>query len=169
MYNLIVYGSLLHKDELAKHGISLESIELVKVQGFKRIFNQEPSWRSAESEYRAVLNVEKNPNHWFNAIVIKDLTQEYIDDLDIRERGYDRVSIKDGDVVSYDGKVIKECIVYCGKEGKQNDKIYPNVDYYELCLNGANSHLVNFFADYVKTTYQNEGGKIVDLKSVLGL
>lgn len=155
MYNLIVYGSLLHVEELKKHQIDLKRVEKVKVKGFKRVFNQLPSWRKVDGNKKAVMNVEFDKNSWFNALVIKDLDEEYIKDLDHRERGYDRVSLKDGDVVSYDGEVIKNCIVYKGKKDKQSSEILPNPDYFEICKNGALTHGKEFFEDYMKTTYKN--------------
>lgn len=155
MYNLIVYGSLLHVEELKKHQIDLKRVEKVKVKGFKRVFNQLPSWRKVDGNKKAVMNIEFDKNSWFNALVIKDLDEEYIKDLDHRERGYDRVNLKDGDVVSYDGDVIKNCIVYKGKEDKQSSEILPNPDYFEICKNGALTHGKKFFEDYMKTTYKN--------------
>jgi len=156
MYNQIVYGSLLHVDELKKQNIDPSKIEFVKVQGFKRVFNQEPSWRKVEGIEKAVMNIEKDEKSWFNAIVIKDLDEEYIKDLDHRERGYDRTALRDGTVILYGSdKVLKNCIVYKGKEGKQSDKILPNPNYFEICKNGAKSHFEEFFHDYLASTYKN--------------
>jgi len=152
--NLIVYGSLLNPKELEKHNIDMSQIEFVKVKGFKRIFNQEPSWRKVDSIYRAVMNVEIDENSWFNALLIKDLSKEYFDDLDVRERGYDRTSIKDGDVLNYDGKVLNDCIVYKGKKDKQNSEIFPNKDYFLICKDGAKAHFSEFYDDYLCTTYE---------------
>ncbi|WP_458700858.1 gamma-glutamylcyclotransferase family protein [Sulfurospirillum sp. 1307] len=161
MYNLIVYGSLLHVEELKKHNIDLDRIDFVKVKGFKRVFNQLPSWRKVEGNKKAVLNIEADENAWFNAIVIQNLDQEYIDDLDHRERGYDRVHLPDGDVKNYEGKIIKNCIVYKGKKGKQSSEILPIPEYFEICKSGAKSHFDEFYKDYLNTTYQNSlDGKI---------
>ena len=156
MYNQIVYGSLLHVDELIKQNIDSSKIEFVKVQGFKRVFNQEPSWRKVDGIKKAVMNIEEDEKSWFNAIVIKDLDEEYIKDLDHRERGYDRTTLKDGTVTLYkSGEILKNCIVYKGKQGKQSDEILPNPDYFEICKNGAKSHFDEFFQDYLTTTYKN--------------
>jgi len=156
MYNLIVYGSLLNPKELLKHDIDLKNIECVKVKGFKRVFNQLPSWRETEGFKKAVLNIEKEQNCWFNAIVIKNLSKKYIEELDQREKGYDRISLKDDAVRNYKDESLKNCIIYKGKAGKQSDKIAPNPNYYKICLEGAKSHFKEFFADYMKTTYQND-------------
>ena len=95
MYNQIVYGSLLHVDELKKQNIDPSLVDLVKVKGFKRVFNQLPSWRKVDGIKKAVMNIEKDENSWFNALVIKNLDEKYIEDLDHRERGYDRTSLKE--------------------------------------------------------------------------
>ncbi len=158
--NLIVYGSLLNPKELEKHSINMDRVEFVKIKGYRRVFNQEPSWRKIDSNYRAVMNVEKEKDSWFNGLVIKGLTKEYIDDLDQRERGYDRVDIRKADVVTYKGKNIDKCIVYVGKKGKQNNNILPNKEYFKICLDGAKSHFGDFYIDYVSTTYSYKENKI---------
>lgn len=155
MYNLVVYGSLLHPKELEKHNITIDRVEFVKVQGFQRKFNQEPSWRKVDSQYRAVMNIEPKKESWFNALLIKGLNEEDIKELDERERGYDRISIPFEDIKNYDGENIKNAIVYQGKVGKQNDSIFPNQEYFQICLEGAKAHFKEFYNDYLDTTYAN--------------
>lgn len=162
MKNLVVYGSLINQDELLKENISFENIEIIKVFGFKRVFNQEPSYRLINSINRAVLNIENETNSWFNAIVIKDISQEYMNILDIREKGYNRISIKDGNVRNYLDEDIINCIVYQGKTNKKNNEILPNYDYLNICLKGANYFGKEFFRDFIKTTYKNSStGKVL--------
>jgi len=157
MYNQIVYGSLLHPMELEKHCISTDRISFVKVKNFKRIFNQEPSWRKINGINRAVLNIQKDETSWFNAIIIKDISKENLLELDKRERGYDRLNLEDVLVVEYkNAKIVKNCFVYIGKTGKQNSEILPNIEYFNLCLEGANSYFDIFYQDYLKTTYLND-------------
>jgi len=156
MYNQIVYGSLLHVDELKKQNIDSSRIELVKVKGFKRVFNQLPSWRKVEGIKKAVMNIEYDNDAWFNAIVIKNLSEADIKKLDHRERGYDRLALEDGSVTLYsDNSVVKNCIVYKGKKEKQSLEILPNPDYFIICKDGAKSQGEEFFQDYMATTYQN--------------
>ncbi len=156
MYNQIIYGSLLHVDELKKQNIDPSRVDLVKVKGFKRVFNQLPSWRKVDGIKKAVMNIEKDENSWFNALVIKNLNDKYIQELDYRERGYNRSSLKDGSVTLYsDGNILKNCIVYKGKEDKQSNEILPNSNYFEICKNGAKCHGKEFLNDYLKTTYKN--------------
>ncbi len=156
MYNLVVYGSLLNTKELAKHNIGLNQIQTIKVKGYKRVFNQLPSWRKVDGIRKAVMNVFEDENSWLNAIVIKNLTSEYIRDLDEREIGYDRVSITDGNVVTYSNIILKNCIIYKGKVGKQSNNILPNPKYFKICKDGAKEHGEEFFQDYLLTTFIND-------------
>jgi len=167
MYNLIVYGSLLNKKELQKHNIDINKITYVKVKGFKRIFNQEPSWRIVDSINRAVMNIKEDKNSWFNAILLKDLKEQYFKDLDLREKGYDRKKIKNGDVINYNGEVINNCIIYKGKKNKQNNEILPNIDYFEICLSGAKTHFNDFYNDYINTTYLHKNKKLLSVKEFI--
>jgi RNA recognition motif-containing protein len=142
MKNLVVYGSLINKAELQKENILFEDIEPIKVYGYIRIFNQEPSFRIVNSINRAVLNIEEKSDSWFNAIVIKNISQEYINTLDVREKGYNRIFIEDGNVKNYSGEDILDCIVYQGKINKNNDEILPNFDYLNICLKGAKAFVM---------------------------
>lgn len=153
--NLIVYGSLINKKELEKEGISLVNVELVKIKGFKRVFNQEPSYRFLASKNRAVLNIIKDEKSWFNAIVIKNLEEEYFTTLDEREKGYNRSLIEKENIKTYDGDIFENSQIYLGKEEKLNFFIYPNRDYLEICLSGVKTFGEDFFKDFLKTTYKN--------------
>lgn len=153
--NLIVYGSLINKNELSKEGISLIDVEEVKVHGFRRVFNQEPSYRFVNSQNRAVLNIKEDENLWFNAIVIKNLSYEYISNLDKREKGYNRIELSKNQVISYKNEFISDCIVYKGKLQKANCEILPNFDYLNICLHGVESFGKEFLNDFLQSTYKN--------------
>ncbi|MFK5880854.1 MAG: gamma-glutamylcyclotransferase family protein [Sulfurospirillum sp.] len=160
-YNQIVYGSLLHPKELKKHSINMDMVEFVKVKNFKRVFNQEPSIRKVDSINRAVLNIEADSLSWFNALLIKNISENSLKELNEREIGYDRLNLEDGYVRYYSNdKIVKNCFIYIGKNGKQNSTIFPNPKYFKLCLNGAKSHFEEFYQDYISTTYQNNQGKL---------
>ena len=150
MTNLVVYGSLMHEDELFNQGLSGHNLEQIKVYGYKRVFNQEPSYRQSDSINRAVLNIVASPNDWFNAILIKDLDEAYLEALDIREQGYDRVIV---DVITYNKKSYKNCFVYLGRKSKQNNEIKPNLEYQTLCEEGAKTYGEEFYEDYLETTF----------------
>ncbi len=153
-FNLVVYGSLLHSNELKKHNIQRDMVQMLRVEGYKRIFNQLPSWRKVDGMEKAVLNIEEDSDFWFNAIVIKDLSIDYMRDLDKREIGYERILLNKA--VTYDGEKVDNCFAYIGKTGKQSDLILPNSNYLKICLEGAKSYGEKFFEEFKKTTFQND-------------
>ena len=162
--NLVVYGSLINKNELLKEGISLVDVECVRVQGFKRVFNQEPSYRFVDSINRAVLNVQESKELWFNAIVIKNLSEEYFKTLDEREKGYNRVSLKAEQVISYDKKNIPNCFIYIGKKEKESFEILPNEEYLNICLKGVKTFGEDFHKEFLDTTYKNSKNGLILIK-----
>lgn len=155
MQKLIVYGSLINEEELQNQGLIGHNIEPVKVFGYKRVFNQEPSYRMIDSNDRAVLSIEVNNSSWFNAMMIKDLDEAFIEALDMREIGYERIRVE---CKSYSGNFYKDCFVYLGRSDKKNDVLHPNKDYLELCLEGAKEISEEFYQDFINTTYQNING-----------
>jgi len=155
MNNLIVYGSLINNDELLKENISFKNIEKVKIYGFKRVFNQEPSYRLENSINRAVLNIIEADKSWFNAILINNISSEYLHKLDIREKGYNKTYLKEKQVITYENNIVSNCIIYKGRSEKRNDKILPNFEYLNICLKGAEDFGKEFLHDFLKTTYKN--------------
>lgn len=156
MYNnLIVYGSLIDKNELINENINIEDIDLVKVYGYKRVFNQEPSNRMVQSINRAVLNVLEESSGWINGIVLKNVSNDLFDILDKREKGYERYNIYEKKVVTYSGETLTNCCIYLGKLEKLNFDILPNLEYLELCKNAAKTHGDEFYNDFLETTFKN--------------
>ncbi len=156
MYNnLIVYGSLMDKNELLNENIKIEDIDLVKVYGYKRVFNQEPSNRMVQSINRAVLNVLEESSGWINGIVLKNMSDELFNILDKREQGYDRYNMYEKKVVTYGGEILTNCCIYLGKLEKLNFNILPNLEYLELCKNVAKTHGEEFYKDFLETTFKN--------------
>lgn len=153
MHRLIVYGSLINENELQNQGLWGHTVEPVKVFGYKRIFNQEPSYRMVDSKKRAVLNIVQENDSWFNAIMIKDLDEAFFEALDIREKGYERIKIE---CKSYKGDFYKDCFVYIGRSEKRNHEILPNIEYLNLCLLGAKGYGKEFHYDFIYTTFKND-------------
>lgn len=153
--NLIVYGSLINKKELEKEGISLFDVLKVRVYGFRRVFNQEPSYRLISSINRAVLNIEEQEESFFNAIIIKNLSREYFEILDKRERGYNRVLIEAKKIEPYDENFLEDAYVYLGKKEKKSSQIFPNEEYLNICLEGVKSFGNSFLEEFKNSTYKN--------------
>ncbi len=139
---LIVYGSLIDKLELVQGGFSLDSTRPVVVRGFKRIFAQEPSWRSDQGEERAVLNVVCSQEHWLNAVLVFGLDDGIWTELEEREKGYNRVRVAPRSLREKYGSystapTLQNIYVYVGKTDKQSDSVLPNSSYLHKCLEGA--------------------------------
>ncbi|NQY93992.1 MAG: hypothetical protein HRT43_07490, partial [Campylobacteraceae bacterium] len=70
MFALIVYGSLMNKNEIYKYDCVIEDIIPIKVLHYKRSFNLLPSVRVGIGNYKSVLNIQESRNHFFNALCI---------------------------------------------------------------------------------------------------
>lgn len=156
---LIVYGSLINKSVLIQNGFTLDSICPVIVQGFKRVFNQEPSWRSGQGEQRAVLNVVSSKRHWLNALLISGLNEDFLADVDKREKGYDRIRVASSYLRGYHSAhtppTPQDVYIHTGKTYKQSDNILPNTSYLDICLDGAKLWGKDFYNDFLDTTFVN--------------
>jgi cation transport regulator ChaC len=156
MYNnLVVYGSLMDKNELLNENINIDDIDLVKVYGYKRIFNQEPSNRMVQSVNRAVLNVLEDGDSWINGIVLKNVSDELFAILDKREKGYERYNMYEKKVVTYGGETLTNCCIYLGNIVKLSFEILPNLEYLDICKNAAKTHGEEFYNDFLETTFKN--------------
>lgn len=156
MYSLLAYGSLLHPDELARHAWEHAPRSPVRVQGFRRSFCQEPSWRLATSMERAVLTVQPSSEHWMNALLIHGFDARALADLDYRERGYTRVAIPPEQIEPYEsdaGIVAGETVLYLGREEKYNAQILPSEEYLQICLAGAAAWGEHFLRDFLRSTF----------------
>lgn len=154
---LIVYGSLINESELIQYGFPLDSTYLVVVQGFKRIFSQEPSWRLDQGEQRAVLNVISSEQHWLNALLISGLNESFLVDVDKREQGYDRIRVAPSHLRAYyshhTAPVPQDIYIHSGKRDKQSDSILPNTSYLDICLEGAKRWGEDFYTDFLDSTF----------------
>ena len=154
---LIVYGSLINKSELIEDGFSLDSICPVIVQGFKRVFSQEPSWRSDQGEERAVLNAVSSQQYWLNGLLISGLNDAFFTDLDEREKGYNRIGVAPSYLRKYDSSYTypspQNIYMYTGKMNKQSDSILPNTSYLHKCLEGARQWGEDFYSDFLDSTF----------------
>lgn len=157
MNAIIVYGSLINKGQLAKQSLQLGEPLPVSVHGYKRIFNQEPSWRKGHDQRRAVLNVMPSDQHCFNGLLVGVRDESHFQYLDERERGYNRVNLEWSRLEKF-----AECCfpdeqgsvyIYTGKPEQRGNNLLPNDDYLELCLNGAKQWSEEFYEVFLHTTY----------------
>jgi cation transport regulator ChaC len=165
---LLAYGSLMHPAELARHCTGTRSVP-VRVQGFRRSFSQEPSWRNGEGAERGVLTVRRSASDWLNAILVSGSRTDALRDVDCgsgdgalrsidqRERGYTRVVVPLADVEPYAtheiDPLITEIGLYIGRDEKWNDELMPNRAYLKLCIEAAGLWGSEFAGDFLRTTY----------------
>lgn len=159
MAALLVYGSLINKNELLDKNIDLLDCIPVKVYNLKREFSQEPSWRKSEGDDRAVLRVDIKKKHFINALLVQNIKNKAIKDLDHRERGYDRIKVEKTDIeFCYDMnkkrlELSEQVYIYIGKCDKLNPLILPNPHYLDICLEGAKQWGDRFYKDFIESTY----------------
>ena len=181
MTAIIAYGSLINLEQ-HRQGLHLFSDAYpVLVQGYRRVFSQEPSWRQGDRTHRAVLNVIKADKDWFNGVLIGLHDGSRFDAIDQREIGYDRVLIASSQIAPFkklsrkiscgqdsneqisneqisneqvsDAIAAQSTYIYLGKPEKQNNSILPNKDYLALCLRGAQHWGEAFYEQFLQTTY----------------
>jgi hypothetical protein len=174
MAALLVYGSLMHPAERAAHGARDRPVVPVRVRGFRRSFEQEPSWRGDGGDGRGVLTVRRSAGHWLNAVLIPGFTDGELASLDQRERGYTRTPVPPSAIEAYPsgardstaragsptrgatdpaGLEHEEIVVYVGRDGLRNQELRPNPAYLELCVEAARRLGPEFLDDFLATTF----------------
>lgn len=162
---LVVYGSLINATQLYRCLALRGEARLVFVKGYRRVFNQEPAWRAGVGDRRAVLNVVESQQDFFNGLLV-DVSDDVFGELDERERGYERVAVQCSRLFGFEGSGFGEadCLMcsevaytYLGRSGRQNNSIFPNEAYLELCLGGAMRWGKTFYRQFLRTTYVGDG------------
>ena len=94
MTAIVVYGSLINQEQLVRASKQFCDASPILVKGFRRAFNQEPSWREGCDQSRAVLNVTPSSHDCFNGILVH-CDAGIFRSLDERETGYSRIHWSD--------------------------------------------------------------------------
>lgn len=158
---MVAYGSLINIEQQRHRSHLFTEACPVLVQGYRRVFSQEPSWRQGDRTHRAVLNVVKSDQDWLNGILL-GLHSSSFDELDQREKGYNRVAIAPSQLTAFKKSPCEQAsnkiaanpvYLYLGKPENQNDNILPNKDYLKLCLHGAQRWGTAFYEQFLNTTY----------------
>jgi hypothetical protein len=159
MLGIIAYGSLINRQEIKGQREEPEQAIPIKLENFKRSFNQQPAWRENRGRDSAVLNVEPAEQEWLNGICFCYPKFDF-KTLDSRERGYCRTSVTVDRISSYRGHHLpemKEIFIYLGKKDYRNNNLLPNPDYLNICIVGAKTWGEDFYRDFLNTTYLNSG------------
>lgn len=101
MTAIIVYGSLLNPEQLHQQSHLFARAYPVFVKGYRRVFNQEPSWREGDDKHRAVLNVMKSDQDGFNGLLVRLQDGSDLHQLDERESGYNRIAISQSQLAPF--------------------------------------------------------------------
>lgn len=156
------YGSILAPEELddvlTRRG---DRVVPVRVAGFRRVFNQEASWREVDGRERGVLNVVSADDSWFNAVLLVDLDRAEFARYRRRERGYRLVEVDRETIEPYADDAGPSLdaldLVLVATGNKPRDDIDPIEGYLELCLEGADAWGPEFARDFRATTEMVSG------------
>lgn len=153
----IGYGSLLSHESMSST-ISDRKITLVIVKGFKRIFDVDLD--PSSSKDLDVLNVEKSPNDFFNAVMI-EINEEELAELKKREKHYvfEKVTAKD----FITGEIYKDCFLSIDYDNDVDSGIKkPDKEYFKLCREAAYNISDEFGELFDTTTYTSDGTSVKD-------
>ena len=155
MAYLMAYGSLVHPNETVRHTFPVTNRIPVKIKGFRRLFNQKVTFRKGYGERAAVLNISCEKDAWMNGILLCGFDEEFHDEIDTREAGYDRIFVPKENIEFYGNTIdlIEDCYIYRGKVGAQDDALLPIDDYLDLCLEGAKIYGEDFYVDFIESTW----------------
>lgn len=154
--NLVVYGSLMRKQELRQAGFSMKDALPVTVEGYTRRFDQMPSWRKGAGRNVAVLSAREDRERRMNAVLLLDFSVD-LASVDHRERGYERRRLEGESLFRHaDGQPLRpagDCYIYVGKPDLRGEDVLPNREYLQRCLEGAREWGEAFYEDFLKTTF----------------
>jgi hypothetical protein len=161
---VIGYGSLLSPDELVPF-LQTDASRLVpvRVEGFRRVFNQESVWRAQATEGGedeiAVLNAVRDDAASMNAVLVPDLSAEEYRALRVRESGYRMVEVEKDEIEPYrtdegskNDSLPEDDVVVIPTGNRVNDEILPIPEYVEICLEGASHWGEDFREEFLRTT-----------------
>lgn len=168
---IVGYGSLLSPDELVPFlETDASRVTPVRVEGFRRVFNQESVWRAKVTEggedEAAVLNAVRDDGSSMNAVLVPDLSREEYEALRVRESGYRMVEVEDESIESYgadeqDG-LPENNVVLIPTGNRVNDNLLPIPEYVEICLEGARHWGDGFRDEFLRTTEVRGGETLAE-------
>jgi hypothetical protein len=162
---VIGYGSLLSPDELVPFlETDASRVTPVRVEGFRRVFNQESVWRAKATEGDeneiAVLNAARDETSSMNGVLVPDLSTGEYDALRARESGYRMVEVEHEAIEPYGADDIdasrdglpENDVVLIPTGTRVDDELLPIPEYVEICLEGAGYWSESFREEFLRTT-----------------
>lgn len=169
---IVGYGSLLSPDELVPFlKTDASRVVPVRVEGFRRVFNQESVWRAKVTEggedERAVLNAVRDEGRSMNAVLVPDLSSDEYEALRVRESGYRMVEAEKEDIAPYrtDEDDLPEddvVLIPTGRDERVNDDLLPIPEYVEICAEGARYWGESFREEFLRTTEVRGTGTLAE-------
>jgi len=163
---VIGYGSLINPEEIHRTlETSVTDIAPVKCSGYRRVFNNEATWREMEGNKRAVLNAVPDEDSWLNGVLIPFGSQRDWERYQGREEGYDLHEVDPTRIEPYqeaNGTIIDSIPTIKIPVGSRvSEDIRPVPGYLTECLDGArywnDRYAIPFFEDFVETTELADG------------
>lgn len=163
--NIFIYGSLMHPDEMSKIFNKNIDYKKAKLNGYVRDFSKESQSWGNKNESAGVLGLIKCDSEWCNGLIVKNVSDESLNNYYIRETGMSKSEYDP----NKSGYIIKEM------NRKQfnitNDHIIqgdiitsvinnrlekPNTpqEYKNICYNAAKEYDNSFYEDFVRSTYE---------------
>ena len=158
---VIGYGSLLSPDELVPFlETDASRVTPVRVEGFRRVFNQESVWRAKATEGDeneiAVLNAVRDKTSSMNGVLVPDLSTGEYDALRARESGYRMVEVEHEAIEPYgsdsEGDLPEDDVILVPTGKRVNDELLPIPEYIDICLEGARYWGDGFRDEFLRTT-----------------
>ena len=158
---VIGYGSLLSPDELVPFlETDASRVTPVRVEGFRRVFNQKSVWRAKATEGDeneiAVLNAVRDGTSSMNGVLVPDLSTGEYDALRARESGYRMVEVEHEAIEPYgsdsEGDLPEDDVILVPTGKRVNDELLPIPEYIDICLEGARYWGDGFRDEFLRTT-----------------
>lgn len=160
---IVCYGSLLSPDELVPFLDGDGSLAVpVRVNGFRRVFNQRSVWRSSttDGDSSAVLNAVLDQDACMNAVLVPELNAREYDAVRRRERGYRMVEVEGSEIEPYNDTQLPDTdlvLVPTGNEERLDSSLEPIPEYIDICLDGAGHWGEKFYNEFLETTELGNG------------
>lgn len=136
------YGSLLLESSLRRTCPNAQIIEIYSIKGYKRVCNVECETHCAKN----IEFCEDSINSFVNGVIFKIINEEELNQLLIREEGYEIIQITHPTLEVY---------TFSAKENLK-DRIYTTQrqrEYLQTCINGAKEKGEEFYNQFLQTTF----------------
>ena len=168
---VIGYGSLLSPDELVPFlETDASRVTPVRVEGFRRVFNQESVWRAKATEGDeneiAVLNAVRDDTSSMNGVLVPDLSTGEYDALRARESGYRMVEVENEAIEPYgadsEDDLPEDDVVLVPTGNRVKDELLPIPEYIDICLEGARYWGDGFRDEFLRKTEVRRGETLAE-------